>query len=88
MAMVYVNLAMFIPGNIVMEATLSFLGFSDPSLMSWGKMLSYIEQSSSYVSYWWWVVPPGLLIAIVSLSFIFIGYALDEVLNPRLRERR
>jgi peptide/nickel transport system permease protein len=88
MAMVYVNLAMTVPSNIVAEASLSFLGFSDPNLMSWGKMLQFVSQSQVYVSYWWWVVPPGLLISIVALSFIFIGYALDEILNPKLRERR
>jgi peptide/nickel transport system permease protein len=36
---------------------------------------------------WWWVLPPGLCIAAISISFIFIGYALDEVFNPKLRER-
>lgn len=88
MAMVYVNLAMTVPSNIVAEASLSFLGFSDPNLMSWGKMLQFVSQSEVYVSYWWWVIPPGLLISVVALSFIFIGYALDEILNPKLRERR
>jgi peptide/nickel transport system permease protein len=37
---------------------------------------------------WWWVIPPGLGIALLSLSFILIGYSLDELFNPRLRRRR
>jgi len=33
-------------------------------------------------------MPPGLSIALISLSFILIGYALDEIFNPKLRKRR
>jgi len=37
---------------------------------------------------WWWIIPPGLGIAILSLSFILMGYALDEMFNPKLRKRQ
>lgn len=84
---VYVNLATYVPAAILSEAALSWLGLFDPKVMSWGRML-YDAQVHAGYSYWWWVVPPGLAIAIVSLSFILMGYALDEVLNPRLRVRR
>jgi peptide/nickel transport system permease protein len=55
--------------------------------MSWGRMLNDIQQGLN-IDKWWWVVPPGLLISFVALSFIFIGHALDEILNPKLRQRR
>jgi peptide/nickel transport system permease protein len=74
-----------VPSAIVSEAALSFLGFVDLSIMSWGRMLS---QTVLRPELWWLVVPPGLAIAILSLSFILLGYALDEILNPRLRMRR
>ena len=35
----------------------------------------------------WWIVIPGLCIVFVVLAFTFIGYALDEIFNPRLRKR-
>ena len=37
--------------------------------------------------YWWWLIPPGVAIVMVTLSFTMCGYALDEILNPRLRTR-
>jgi ABC-type dipeptide/oligopeptide/nickel transport system permease subunit len=83
--LVYVTLALSVPGAIVSEAALSFLGFYDPYLMSWGKMLINLNTRPDI---WWLVVPPGLCIAILSLSFILLGYALDEILNPKLRMRR
>jgi len=87
MSLVYVSLALAVPGAILSEASLSWLGLFDPLVMSWGRMLHDVTQ---YVGYdkLWWVMPPGISIAAISLSFILIGYALDEILNPRLRQRR
>ena len=36
---------------------------------------------------WWWIVPPGVCIVLVVLAFTMIGFALDEIINPKLRER-
>jgi peptide/nickel transport system permease protein len=87
MALVYVTLASSVPSAIVSEAALSWLGFFDPNVMSWGRMLHDVQEGL-HIDKWWWVVPPGLLISIVALSFILIGHALDEILNPKLRQRR
>lgn len=87
MGLVYVTLASSVPGAIVGEAALSWLGYYDPYLMSWGRMLNDVQTHDGYNA-WWWVVPPGLCIAAISVSFILLGYALDEILNPRLRVRR
>lgn len=87
MTLVYVTLALAVPSAILSEAALSFLGLFDPTFVSWGRMLNEAE-SSLGVEKWWWIVPPGVSIALVSLSFILIGYALDEMLNPKLRQRR
>ena len=88
MGLVYVALATAVPGAILSEAALSFLGLYDPSVMTWGRMLHDVETSPIGVKLWWWALPPGIGIAVISLSFILIGYALDEILNPRLRQRR
>ena len=36
---------------------------------------------------WWYIVPPGVCVILVVLSFTLIGRALEEIFNPRLRER-
>jgi len=87
MSLVYVTLATTVPGNIVAEASLGFLGFSDPNRMSWGLMLNNMADNTAYRN-WWWVIPPGLCIAAIAIAFILFGYALDEILNPKLRLRK
>jgi ABC-type dipeptide/oligopeptide/nickel transport system permease subunit len=91
-SLTYVNLALAVPGAILTEAALAFLGLSDPAVASWGNMFSDVEQAKALAQFhpspWWWVIPPGIAIALVSLSFVLLGYALDEIFNPRLRRRR
>src|SRR2546430_1291665 len=86
-SLTYVNLALTVPAAILTESALEFLGLGDPSVVSWGNMFQHAEISGS-LSIWWWVLPPGIAIALVSLSCVLIGYALDEIFNPRLRVRR
>lgn len=88
MNLVYVTLAMSVPGAIMAEAYLSFLGLYDPYIMTWGRMFHEAEALPGGVQRWWWIIPPGLCIAAISISFILLGYALDEILNPKIRERR
>jgi len=88
MSLTYVSLATTVPGNVMAEAALSFLGFYDPYRMSWGRMLYDVQFRAGAIQNWWWVVPPGLCIALLAISFVLLGYALDEVLNPKLRMRR
>lgn len=88
MSLVYVSLATSVPGAIVAEASLSWLGFWDATRMSWGRMLWAVQFEAAALKNWWWVLPPGLCIASLAIAFILIGYSLDEILNPRLRRRR
>src|SRR2546427_316474 len=83
----YVNLALSVPGAILTYAALAFLGLGDPTVESWGRILNdnFIVTGTAD---WWWVIPPGFAIAIVSLSFVLIGYSLDEMFNPKLRRRQ
>ncbi len=88
-SLTYVNLALSVPAAIVGEAALSFLGLGDESIITWGKMLELGRDAGSTSSLlWWWIIPPGVAIAAISLSFILLGYAMDELFNPRLRRRR
>ena len=85
----YAVIALSIPGFVVTEAALSFLALGDPSTPSWGRMFYTANAFGAFRSLaWWWIIPPGIAITLLSLSFVFIGHALDEVMNPRLRVRR
>lgn len=88
MSLVYVSLALAVPTAIISEAALSFLGLFDPTVISWGRMLHDAQTIEGGLDKWWWWLPPGLAIALVSVSFILLGYAIDEILNPKLRKRR
>lgn len=88
LSLAYVSLALSVPSAILSEAALSWLGLFDPTTVSWGRMLHDAMSYERSVEKWWWIAPPGLCIAILSLSFIMIGYAIDDLLNPKLRERR
>jgi peptide/nickel transport system permease protein len=74
---------------ISLEATLSFLGLlSIP--MSWGIMIN-VASSQGYLlsgtEYWWLLMPAGMAVSLLAASFFLVGRALDEVVNPRLRQR-
>ena len=84
----FANITLGVVGAILSEAALSFLGLTDPSEPSWGRMLSEAQSGGAFTNgAWWLVLIPGLMITMLSLAFTFVGHALDQVLNPRLRER-
>ena len=71
---------------ILVEAALSFLGFGDPSQVSWGMMLQWVWKSGHMFQAPYWLIPPGICISLLTLSFYLLGRAMDEVLDPRLRK--
>lgn len=82
------SMVLAVPGAILTEAALSFLGFG-ANVPTWGRMLSRARGAGAFGRLiWWWVVPPGLAITLICVAFVFIGHALDEVVNPKLRRRR
>ncbi len=76
-----------VSGAIITEAILAFLGFGDPTNVTWGMMLQFLQISGHSLDALWWLLPPGIAITLLSLSFYLIGRAFDEVVNPRLRRR-
>lgn len=85
----FASLVLSVPGAILLEASLSFLGFGDPAAPTWGRMLHSAFSFGAFGKLaWWWIVPPGLAILFICLAFAFIGHAVDNVINPRLRRRR
>jgi peptide/nickel transport system permease protein len=87
--LILANTTLTVPIVILSEATLSFLGFGDPTSTSWGTMLEEAFESGAVTTEaWWYFVPPGLGVMLVVLAFTMCGQALEEILDPRLRDRR
>jgi peptide/nickel transport system permease protein len=88
MPMVFANTTLTVAGAILAETTLSFLGFGDPSRVSWGTMLdSAFNSAALSLGAWWFLFPPGICVVLVVLSFTLVGQALEAIFNPRLRNR-
>lgn len=84
--LVTANTVLTVAIAIFYEASLSFLGLGDPTVVSWGQMLHFaFEQSAIFRGAYWYILSPGIAIVLVILGFTFAGYALEEHLNPRLR---
>lgn len=75
-----------IPTFVFLEASLAVLGLGDPVLPTWGKVLNDAQsQSALYNGFYYWVVGPAVLLMLTGLGFAMLGFALDRVFNPRLR---
>ena len=83
----FASIAISVPGAIITEAGLSFLGLGDPTLPTWGQILHDANiYGASARGLWWWIIPPGAMIALTGLAFVLIGNALDAIVNPRMRK--
>ena len=80
-----VSATLTIGGAILFEAALSFLGLSDPNIMSWGLMIGGSREY--FIDAWWTVTFPGFAIFITVLCVSLVGDGLNDAFNPRLRER-
>ena len=82
----FASIAISVPAAITTEAGLSFLGLGDPSFPTWGHILHDANTFGAAArGLWWWIMPPGVMIAITGLAFVFIGNALDAIVNPKLK---
>lgn len=77
-----------IPTFVFLEASLAVLGLGDPTLPTWGKVLYDAQTTGAlYKGYYYWVLEPAVLLMITGLGFAVVGFALDRIFNPRLREQ-
>lgn len=71
---------------ILMESALSFLGFGDPNVMSWGTMIGMGR--SQLRDAWYIIAIPGVALIITALALNLVGEGINDALNPRLRKRK
>lgn len=83
----FLEMAFMIAWAIITEASVSFIGFGDPSMISWGQCLNDCFLSGAVRTAWWWIIPPGMAIVIVVSSVFLITRGLEDVNNPRLRKQ-
>lgn len=84
MTTIIVNISLTQATAILIESALSFLGFGDSTLVSWGLMLNNAQQF--FRQSWLMVFFPGMSIFLVVLSLNLIGEGLNDVFNPRRKK--
>jgi peptide/nickel transport system permease protein len=87
---IFANAILTVALSILSESALSFiqLGPVAEEVVTWGNMLDdAINSGAMENGFYLWVMVPGFCIVFIVLGFTFIGYALDEIFNPRLRKR-
>ena len=75
-------------GAVLTAATLDFLGLGPSQVMSLGLMMyTAVYASALQLEMWWWFIPPGIGITAIVGGLYVTNVGLDEIFNPRLRER-
>jgi peptide/nickel transport system permease protein len=80
-SLIIVMATLSIPGVILAEAALSFIGLGDPTVASWGVILQSGQQSLDTT--WWVAVEPGIMLFLTVLAFNFLGDGLRDAFDPR-----
>lgn len=80
-SLVIVIATLSIPGVIMAEAALSFIGLGDPMSTSWGTILNAGQHTLD--TSWWVAVEPGILLFLTVLSFNFLGDGLRDAFDPK-----
>ncbi len=76
-----------VPSFVFLEASLAVLGLGDPVLPTWGKIINDADTNGAlYKGYYYWIMEPAVLLMITGFGFAMLGFALDRVFNPRLRD--
>ena len=76
-----------VPAFVFLEASLAVLGLGDPVLPTWGKIIQDANSNGAlYRGYYYWILEPATLLMITGLGFAMLGFALDRIFNPKLRD--
>jgi len=80
-SLIIVIATLSIPGVILAEAALSFIGLGDPTVPSWGIILEAGQHSLDTA--WWVAVEPGIMLFLTVLAFNFLGDGLRDAFDPK-----
>ena len=81
------SLVQAVPAFVFLEASLAVIGLGDPVLPTWGKIIQDANSNGAlYKGLYYWVLEPAVLLMITGLGFAVLGFALDRIFNPRLRD--
>lgn len=73
--------------SILVQASLAFIGVSNPFLPSWGVMIRNVYDAGYVEIAWWWSIPPGLMISLTVLSAFMFGRKFEELTSGRADDR-
>jgi len=86
--LIFANTILTVAISILSESVLAFLNLSVKNNVSWGRIIAEAYQHDALtIGMTEWIIVPGLCIVFLVFGFYLFGYALDEILNPRLRRR-
>jgi peptide/nickel transport system permease protein len=81
------SLVQSVPAFVFLEASLAVIGLGDPVLPTWGKIIQDANANGAlYKGYYYWILEPAILLMITGLAFAVLGFALDRIFNPKLRD--
>jgi peptide/nickel transport system permease protein len=76
-----------VPAFVFLEASLALLGLGDPVLPTWGKIINDANSNGAlYRGYYYWILEPAAFLMVTGLGFAMLGFALDRIFNPKLRD--
>ncbi|MBP8163976.1 MAG: ABC transporter permease subunit, partial [Anaerolineales bacterium] len=76
-----------VPAFVFLEATLAVLGLGDPVLPTWGRLINDASVNGAlYKGLYYWIMSPAILLMVSGLGFAMLGFALDRIFNPKLRD--
>ena len=81
------SIVLSVPDFVFLEAVLALLGVGDPLIPTWGKIIEdAFRYGALYKGLYYWVLEPSFMLAITSMGFALLGFTLDRIFNPKLKE--
>jgi peptide/nickel transport system permease protein len=80
------QLVILVPSYVFLEAMLAYLGVSDPTLPTWGKLIEAGISHGLYTGAYHMLLEPLSLLLLVGLAFVMLSLALERIFQSRLRK--